>query len=171
MKSNRQLAREWLAAQSGPQWMSEILAYMRGQGATMRSSAIAEMVRTGHLIKTMDANGVACYAVGHVPGFYSPEQIQARKEKRREYERERSRRRVRERRAQRQAAGIPLNPRGGQRKAPRLELASSHATSPGQSVAEFLAGGGCIERLPGLKTSNVYPPRRPGMTPGMRVAP
>lgn len=171
MKSNRQIAREWLSAQDGPKWMSEILAALRAQGIIMRSSAIAEMVRAGHLIKTLDANGVACYAVGHVPGFYSPEQIQARKEKRREYERERSRRRVRERRAQRQAAGIPLNPRGGQRKPAKLILVTSHATSPGQSVEEFLAAGGRIERLPGLKTSNIYPPRRPGMAPGMRVAP
>lgn len=171
MKSNRQLAREWLAAQDSPKWASEIIAAMAAQGITMRSSAVAEMVRAGQFIRTVDANGVACYTNGRVPGYYSEEQIAARREKRREYERERSRRRVRDRHEAMAAAGTPVRPRGGQKKPAKLVLVTSHATSPGQSVAEFLAGGGRIERLPGLKASNVYPPRRPGMAPGMRVAP
>lgn len=161
MKTKRQIAREWLAAQEGPKWMSEIISAMREQGIIMRSSAIAEMVENGQVIKSFDAKGVACYVIGTVPGYYSPEQIAARKERRKEYERERSRRKVKARQEARLAAGMPLSKRGGKRKPAKLVLATSHATVGGESVAEYLARGGTIEHLPGLKKSETFPQRRP----------
>lgn len=151
----RESIRDYLDNSDGPKWGSEIIAAVRAAGFKCKPSIVTAMASEGLLVKHEKAGQPIGYTVGARPRAARSEEERAAARK--ESERKRAAARNELRMAQRRARGIPS--RGEQK--PKLVLASSHATVGGESVAEFLARGGEIERLPGLLKSNTYPQRRP----------
>ena len=162
--SIRQKIREYLTTCDSPQWGSEIISAMHKIGARCRAQTIIGMVADGSLVKHDAASGPASYSLGKAPQKATLTEEQ-RRERQRAYEAVRSARKM----AARRAAGIPARPP----KKPKtgITVSTVQITGPRQSIEDFMAAGGSIERLPGLKPSNIYPPCRPGMAPGLRTAP
>jgi hypothetical protein len=158
--SIRETIRQFLDASEDPRWAAEIISHLREQGYKVKPCVISGMVLDGALVKLERAGQPSGYSVGVRPRpRVSAEERQAR---RTAYEANRSA----QRRAERRAQGKEARPA---RQAKSVTLASSHATVGGESVAEFLARGGSIERLPGFQRDNVYPQRRPTWAANNRV--
>lgn len=159
MSNYRQKIRDYLDTQDRPAWSCEIVA-----ATGCRPQHISGMVTDGALVKH-EGQHPHSYSVGVRPTRRSKEEVL---EARRIAESKRAARRNAERMAARRAAGIKARPRrpDGQQptvKRVQIVLASKHATREGESVADFLARGGSIERLPGIQKSAVYAQRRPVM--------
>lgn len=157
--SIRDKIRAYIDSQDRPAWSCEIMA-----ASGCKAKHITAMVLDGSLVKH-EGNPLA-YSVGRRPSKYTPEQRAAA---RNAAEDKRSVIRNAERMAARRAAGVKQRaPRRTDQQQPAVKrvnivLASKHATGPGESVADFLARGGSIERLPGFQRDGVHARRRPGM--------
>lgn len=151
----RESIREYLDNSDGPKWGSEIIAAVRAAGFKCKPSIVTAMASDGLLVKHEKAGQPIGYTVGARPRAARSEEERAAARK--ESERKRAAARNELRMAQRRARGVPSR---ADRKS-KLVLATSHATVGGESVAEFLARGGQIERLPGFQRDNVFPQRRP----------
>ena len=148
--------RAYLDAQEGPKWLSEITAAMREINPAFRPSVVSAMVSRGFLVRHVAPGQPANYTVGARPA--KPLTDAQKKDRQRTYEEKRSVRRTKERRA----AGIPA--RAHARASVRRDFAGKPtAARDGETVDQFLARGGKVEQLGGLKKSNVHARRRPVM--------
>ncbi len=152
--SNRNAIRAFLDSCDMPQWSCEIVS-----ATGCRPQHISGMVADGSLVKHTDQHPHS-YTVGIRPRVRDTAEQQAR---RRQAERERITRRNEKLKAERRARGIPERKPKSQQPTVKLALVRSHATVGGESVAEFIARGGSIERLPGIQKSEVFAQRRPVM--------
>lgn len=162
MPSVREHIRNFIDAQSSPPLAGDIVAALKAAGIKLRYGALGAMVADGALIVAGEP-GHYRYSVGRRPAPPA-----APGERQKEYEAKRSARR----RAERQAAGLKTRNRSPKDTpvvrrplAPQPQALGAH-----QSVEDFIAAGGHIERLPGLRESNVYAQRRPVVRFSGRVA-
>ncbi len=173
--STRQAIRDWLSAQDGPKWGCEIIAGVRATGATCPPATLHAMHAEGQLLRTGD--GPYEYTIGRAPRARKPDAAprvkrtpEERAARRKEMETARLARRNEKRRAAKhKATGKPVIARG-----PRPRRSASFTVKAAiacQSVADFLANGGRVERLPGFTQTSGYLPRRPQMARGVQVAP
>jgi len=157
--SIRQKIRDFLAASNGPMWGCEIV---RATGCIPRD--LSRMVADGTLVKR-EERGATGFVIGKIPRkARTPEEHAAARKAawRKQDDKRRAARRAQGKQARRTKAEQPKVKRA------QIVLSSSHATVGGESVAEFLARGGSIERLPGFQRDNVYPQRRPVASIGIR---
>lgn len=163
--SLRNKIREYLDSCDSPMWCSEIVA-----ATGCRPQHISGMVTDGALVKH-EGQHPHSYSVGVRPTRRTKEEVT---EARRLAESKRAARRNAEKMAARRAAGIKARPRKPNEqptvKRNQIVLASKHATREGESVSDFLARGGSIERLPGFERDGVYARRRPQMNSYRSVA-
>lgn len=150
--SIRQKIREYLRTCESPAWGCEIVA---ATGCIPRD--LSRMVADGTLVKR-EERGAIGYVVGKLPRkARTPEEhIEHRRMAwRKQDEKRRAKRLAEGKKPRRTAVEKPKVKRA------QIVLASSHATVGRESVSDFLARGGSIERLPGFHRDNVFPQRRP----------
>lgn len=136
--STRAAIRAWLTTQDGPRWSCEIVAALHAQGIRCRSTAISGMVDAGALIKHDAGPGAPySYSVGVVP-----KQADAALSAARRQERERARSKGRNRRP------LSVQPAVKRRPLAVVKVSDKGRQLMGQTVAEFIANGGRVERLP-----------------------
>lgn len=154
MKTNhRDAIRTFLDSQDRPAWSCEIVA-----ATGCKPQHISSMVLDGSLVKSTEEFPHS-YTVGIRPrARKTAEEVQA--ERRAYYAKRDALRKDR-----RRTSGKQVRTTKAEKvvKRAQIVLASSHATVGGESVAEFIARGGSIERLPGIQKSAVYTQRRPVM--------
>lgn len=151
--SVRQKIRDYLRTCDGPAWGCEIVAAV---GCIPRD--LSRMVADGTLVKC-EERGATGYVIGKLPRkAMTPEEFAAaRRAAWRKQDDKRRAKRAAEGRQRRSSKNHPAV------KRVQIVLASKHETVGGESVAEYLARGGRIERLPGIQKSTVYQQRRPQM--------
>lgn len=147
--------RAWLDKQEGAQWLSEITAAMRQVNPKWRSSVVSAMVSGGWLVKHEQPGQPASYTVGKRP----PTRLTAaqKKERQQSYEKKRSAKRLQQRRA----AGIKPRPRPTKHLRPLEYHPQPRLHGEGETVEQFVARGGRVEQLGGLKESTVFARRKP----------
>ena len=166
----RRAIRAWLSEQDGPKWACEIIAAVVAMGHSCNKKTLHYMQAEGHLIRHSDVAPFS-YTLGRSPRAKRTADELARHAVGKALERVRRSDLAGLRKDARMAATERASkPRGLQlRKIAALPLRSGREVSA--DVAEYTAKGGLIEVLPGFTGTVGYLPRRPGMAPGVRVAP
>lgn len=172
--STRQAIRDWLSAQDGPKWGCEIIAAVCAMGYPCRPNTLHAMTEEGKLIRS--GSGPFEYVVGKLPRVRMSAEHYALKAQEYNATKREARRvaRVARQEAKRLAAPEkrpPGRPKSQQPKIRNASVIARKAPVACQSVADFLANGGFVERLPGFTQTSGYLPRRPQMARGVQVAP
>lgn len=158
--SVRQKIRDYLRTCEVPAWGCEIVA---ATGCIPRD--LSRMVADGTLVKR-EERGATGYVVGKLPrkAMTPEEYTEARRAAWRKQDDKRRAQRAAEGRQRRSSKNQPAVKRA------QIVLASKHATVDGESVAEYLARGGRIERIPQPVAPIAYAQRRPRASAGISVA-
>jgi hypothetical protein len=172
--SMRAAIRTWLAAQDGPRWGCEIIAGLGAQGITVKLTHIGAMTSDGQLIQCLQKPGDPfSYSLGKIPA----KRQAITEEERKAADRARWQRAENKKRDARIAAGLPVRTRGRPKAQQPIVSKFAIATKLAepvpvqcQTVQEYIASGGVIQRLPGFEQTQGYLPRRPSIGP-IGVAP
>jgi hypothetical protein len=164
--SMRAAIRAWLAEQDGPRWGCEIIAGLAAQGVAVKLKHIGSMVSDGQLIQHRPPGAPFAYSLGKMPA----KRQAITEEERKAADRARWQRAENKKRDARIAAGLPVRTRGRPKAQQPIVSKFAIATKLAepvpvqcQTVQEYIASGGVIQRLPGFEQTQGYLPRRPSI--------